>query len=291
MQEERWPVIDTHFHIGVSVASSFTDEYLIDILDKYKIDKQILYQVNEGFEHRTPDWNPFIGNDYIAKIQNKYPDRVLGLAHINPWLQSPKKYSYPVERRGDKWDKTTRSPALEEVERAIGDLKLYGLKFHPFEHGYQFNNDLVIFPILEKLTEMQEKLKRKLLVVVHAGGDSLFNSPEAIADTAKNFPKILFIMAHSGFIWGYGTVTRMIGPLNNVMFDLTTCSQKSIILGAYEKYGAKRFTAGSDAPFATPTIKEAIVKDLTEDKEEQELILGGNLAKYLGIKKQKFNDK
>ena len=281
----RWPVIDTHFHIGVNSIASFTEEYLIDFLDEYKIDIQVLFQVNEGFAHHTPDWNPFIGNDYISKIQGMYPKRVIGLATVNPWLQSPKIHSYPLSMRGKPWIKTKRSPALEEVERAIGELGLNGLKMHPLEHNYAFNNSAVVFPVLEKLTEMQEKTGKKMLVVVHAAGDSVNNTPEAIADTAKHFPKILFIMAHSGFVWGYGTVARVIGPLNNVMFDLATCSQKSIILEAYEQNGAQRFTAGTDAPFATPTVKDAIVEDLTNDKEEQQLILGGNLAKYLGLPK------
>jgi predicted TIM-barrel fold metal-dependent hydrolase len=69
------------------------------------------------------------------------------------------------------------------------------------------------------------------------------------------------------------------------MFDLTTCSQKSIVLEAYEQCGAGRFTAGTDGPFATPTVKDAIVDDLTVNDGERQLILGGNLAKYLGIAK------
>lgn len=61
---------------------------------------------------------------------------------------------------------------------------------------YAFNNSAVVFPVLEKLTEMQEKTGRKMLVVVHAAGDSVNNTPKAVADTAQHFPKILFIMAH-----------------------------------------------------------------------------------------------
>ncbi len=51
------------------------------------------------------------------------------------------------------------------------------------------------------------------------------------------------------------------------------------------KYGAQRFTAGSDGPFASSLVKMAIVEDVANSEEEKELILGGNLAKYLGIPK------
>ena len=285
MLKSRWPVIDTHFHIGVNVINSFTEEYLIGFLDKYAIDIQILFQVNEGFTHRTPEWNPYIGNDYISKVQKMYPERVIGLATVNPWLQSPKYHSYPYSMRNKPWTKTKSSPAIEEVERSISELGLNGLKMHPLEHNYVFNSSGIVFPILEKLVEMQKKTAIKMIVVVHGAGDSLNNSPDAIADTAKHFPELLFIMAHSGFIWGYATVARLISPLKNVMFDLTTCAQKSVVLEAFEKSGAKRFTAGTDGPFATPTVKDAIVEDLTKDEEEKQLILGGNLAKYFGIPK------
>ena len=175
MAKSRWPVIDTHFHIGVNVITSFTDEYLIEFLDKYKIDIQMLFQVNEGFAHETPAWNPYIGNDYIAKIQKEYPDRVIGLATVNPWYQSPKAYAYPMSMRGKSWTKTNRSPALEEVERAMGELGLNGLKMHPLEHNYAFNNSYVIFPVLEKLQEEEMNLEEE---------DEDFGDLERIANEA-----------------------------------------------------------------------------------------------------------
>ena len=286
MSKERYPVIDTHFHVGVNIINTFiAEDDLIPWMDDAKIDIQIIFQVNEGFTHRTPDWNPYLGNDYIAKIQKMLPERVVGLATINPWHQAPKDYVFPLSKRGQSFNAVTASPTLDEVERSIVDLGLCGLKMHPLEHGYAVNNADLIHPIMDRLTQLQRKVDRRLIVVVHAMGDSPFNSPEAIADIAKYYPDLLFLMAHSGFVWGYGTVARVVGPCENVMFDLTTCAQKSVVLEAYEKYGVQRFTAGSDGPFASSSVKMAIVADLVNDDEEEELVLGGNLAKYLGIPK------
>jgi hypothetical protein len=283
-KRRRWPVIDTHCHVGVNSLITFiAEEELIPWMDKYHIDIQICFQVNEGFYHRTPEWNPYVGNDYVAKIQKMFPGRVIGLATINPWLQPPSTYGPESKNAGKKFDLIRVNPALEEIERAIGELGLWGLKMHPLEHNYAINNPKIIFPVMDKLVEMQERTGRKLLIVVHAMGDSLNNSPEALADVARRYPQLLFIMAHSGFVWAYGTVAHMLVDLPNVMFDLTTCPQKSVVYEAYEKVGARRFTAGSDAPFASPVIKEAIVRDLARNEEEVELILGGNIAQYLGI--------
>lgn len=288
MSKERYPVIDTHFHVGVNTINTFiAEDDLIPWMDEAKIDIQIIFQVNEGFTHRTPEWNPYLGNDYVAKIQKMFPERVIGLATINPWHQAPKNYVFPLSKRGQSFNAVTTSPTLDEVERCIVDLGLWGLKMHPLEHGYAVNNADLIHPIMDRLTELQRKVDRRLMIVVHAMGDSLFNSPEAVADIATCYPDLLFLMAHSGFVWGYGTVARVVGPCENVMFDLTTCAQKSVVLEAYEKYGAQRFTAGTDGPFASPSVKMAIVEDVANSEEEKELILGGNLARYLGIPKNK----
>lgn len=290
MTSSRWPIIDTHFHIGVNAVNTIIaeDGSLIDWLDKNGIDKQFIFQVNEGWFHKTPHWNPFIGNDYIFKVQSMYQDRVIGLAHVNPWLQSPKKYINPETKKGQPWTRTKICPALDEVERAIGELGLWGLKMHPMEHNYRFNDSEVVWPVLKKLVEMQQKTKRKMIVVVHAAGDHQYNTPESIADTASHFPELLFIMAHAGFIWGYSTIFRLIGPLENVMIDLTTSPQKTVHSAIFEKYGAKRYTAGTDGPYASVSVKNAIVDDLCKNEGQKALVLGGNLAKYLDIPKIKL---
>ncbi len=108
----------------------------------------------------------------------------------------------------------------------------------------QFSKLLLEVMIMDRLTQLQRKVDRRLIIVVHAMGDSPFNSPEAIADIAKCYPDLLFLMAHSGFVWGYGTVTRVVGPCENVMFDLTTCAQNSVVLEAYEKVWCAKVYCG-----------------------------------------------
>lgn len=129
-----------------------------------------------------------VGNDYIAKIQRMNPKRIIGLATINPWNQRPKTYNYPPEGEGRPMDLPIRDEALEELDRCILDLGLNGLKMHPLEHNYEINNPTVVYPVLQRLTELQEKTGRKMLVVVHAAGDSVNNTATAMAETAKAFP-------------------------------------------------------------------------------------------------------
>jgi predicted TIM-barrel fold metal-dependent hydrolase len=278
-----WSVVDTHVHVGVSATCTFiAEEELIPWMDRGGVDVQLIFQVNQAACHRTPEWNPFIGNDYLAKIQRMHPDRIMGLATINPWFQPPRGYTYPKEKRGTKFEHITQNLALEECERVIEDLGLRGLKMHPREHGYPVNH-WTVRQILDKLLALQRKTGKPLVIVVHAATDSNYNTPEALADLAKDYDDLLFLMAHSGYILGGKTLARVIGPCENVLFDLTACPDAGTVAEARDLYGASRFVAGSDGPFALPVVKHAIVESIFEDPEEQALVLGGNLCKRLGI--------
>src|SRR4029079_16996795 len=124
--ERVWPIIDTHHHIGLITTCTFiAKDALLPWMEAGRVDVQVVFQVNQGACHRTPDWNPYIGNDYIAKIQRTFPERVIGLATINHWQQQPGKYSYPPDLRGKPLDRVTRNLANEERHRAILELGLW----------------------------------------------------------------------------------------------------------------------------------------------------------------------
>jgi predicted TIM-barrel fold metal-dependent hydrolase len=267
-------IIDTCLTVGVSPLVEFVaEERLGDWLDAGRIDLQFIYQPDESFQHETSSWNPFLGNDYIASVQRDFPDRVRGLATVQPWHQAHRAAGSRVER----------SPALEELERAIVDLGLHGLRINPIQHNVQFNNATVMWPVLERLADLQRRVERRLVVSVHAYGDSLNNSPEALADTASRFPDLLFLMQHSAFVWGYGSVSRIAAPVDNLLLDLSTMPQRAVVWEAYQRHGARRFCIGSDGPHGTLALKRAIVDDFARDEREAALILGENLAERLAL--------
>jgi predicted TIM-barrel fold metal-dependent hydrolase len=185
--------------------------------------------------------------------------------------------------RGVPFDRFTRNLALEECHRAIVDLGLHGVKMHPKEHGYPVNHS-VVRQVLEELVRVQGQVGRRLVIAIHAAADSTYNTCEAIMDLCADFPDLLFLMVHSGYIWGGKTLASTVGPLDNVLFDLTTCAERATVLEAYERYGVERFVAGTDGPFALPAVKHAIVNSVFRTEEERALVLGGNLARLLGLK-------
>ena len=284
MAKKRWPVIDTHFHLGVNMGSQFTDTDFFPYLDDAGIDYQVVFQVNEGFQYATPEWNPYLGNDFIIKLQKRYPNRFLGLATIDFWRQPPAIYKYPSSKAGQPFDKVTRNIALEEVDRII-DAGLYGLKFHPLENDFAVNDPTIVYPIMDRFVQAQKRTGRKFFFVIHCGGDSIYNTPEAIACLANDYPELLFIAAHTFVLDGFATIKNTIGRCQNVLLDMTICPKTNIMRELYDSYGPARFSLGTDGPFNTLPLKKVILDEVVKDKYEQELVLGGNLAQYLGIPK------
>jgi len=67
-------------------------------------------------------------NDYVAEIVGSHPEQFIGFATVDPW-------------KGEA--------AAEELERAVKDLGLRGLKLHPIHQAF-FPNDERIYPLYEK---------------------------------------------------------------------------------------------------------------------------------------------
>lgn len=286
MGKYRWPVIDTNFKIGVNMKSTcVAEEDLIPWMDENGIDIQIVFQADEGFAHQTPKWNPYIGNDYVAKIQDMFPERVIGLATVNPWNDAPKTWNYPPDETGRPFTLPVADESSRELERCIVDLGLKGLRMNPAAHNYEINNKTVVYPMLNKLRELQERTGRVLPVVVHGAGDSGNTTALQVAEVAKDFPKLVFLMIHSGFIWCYGTIGEIAPSYDNLLLDLTGNLGPYSVSEAYRQCGAGKFTIGTDGPLGIPGIKDKILDVFVDNEEDRELILGGNIAKLLGIEK------
>ena len=70
-------------------------------------------------------------NDYISEIVTSYPGRFIGFAAIDPWQGKA---------------------SVEELERAVKDLSLRGLKLHPVQQAFH-PNDEKFYPLYEKAME------------------------------------------------------------------------------------------------------------------------------------------
>ena len=137
--------IDIHVHVPEPpgdpaaderqrMAGYFKTEHMAqspeEMYEKYKaLD---LMAVIFAVDAETRSGDRYVGNDYVANVVKKYPDQFIGFASVDPWKEAE---------------------AVQELERAVKDLGLRGLKLHPISQAF-FPNDQRFYPLWEKCVEL-----------------------------------------------------------------------------------------------------------------------------------------
>ena len=102
-------IVDSHTHVDEAPAYGWFDppEVMIRLLDEAEIDRAVVmtYRDAPGPEERVIE--------YIAEAVQRYPDRLIGYARMNP-------------RYGDA--------AIALFDRAIREYGMRGLKLHPVSY-------------------------------------------------------------------------------------------------------------------------------------------------------------
>jgi len=121
-------------------------------------------------------------NDYIAAVVRTAADRFIGFASVNPMYQG-------VGR------------AVEELERAVTELGLMGLKLYPMYQHWAANDPEVAFPIYAKAEELG------IPVMIHQAGSTRIDAklelgrPAMLDDVGREFRDLRVIIAHCGLPW------------------------------------------------------------------------------------------
>ena len=179
-------------------------------------------------------------NDYVAGIARTYPDQFIGFASVDPW-------------RGEA--------GVEELERAVGELGLRGLKLHPIHQAF-FPNDTRFYPFYEKCVELG------VPVLFHtgfaaAGADSpggggfklKYSAPiPGIDDVAADFPELTIIMAHPSWPWIEEQIAVALHK-PNVYLDLSGWAPKyipEVLIRETNTRLRDKVLFGSDFPYLPP---------------------------------------
>lgn len=214
---------------------------------------------------------PRLTNDYIAEAVKRHPDVFFGFACVDPW-------------KGKM--------ALEEVERAVRELGLIGVKFQQSAQAF-YPNDRRFYPLWEKIAELG------VPVMFHTGTTGFgafapgghgiklgFCRPiPYIDDVAADFPDLKIICAHPGWPWT-DEVLAIALHKTNVYIDLSGWSPKHFppSLVQHANRGLQdRCMFGTDYPVLQPQQwLEAFEK--SEFKEEvRHKILLENACRLLNI--------
>lgn len=219
------------------------------------------------------------GNDNLAKIVSKYPDKFIGFAHHYPFADG----------------------AADELRRAVKELGLKGYKLlapmldRPIE-------DPAAYPVWEACAELD------IPVLIHfgiqgGGGGIAWHeniNPLKLHNVAKDFPDVTFVVPHFGCAWIRETL-QLCWACGNVSIDTCGSNQwvrwvdgewttKSLFRKYMETIGAERIIFGTDSSyfprgFAERYLQDQIrdVRELNYPEEQIQMIFGGNAARLFKI--------
>jgi predicted TIM-barrel fold metal-dependent hydrolase len=174
-----------------------------------------------------------IPNDYIAAFVQRHGDRAIGVASVDP----------------------NDPGALEELERAVVDLGLRGVKLSPPYQQFHPHSD-------EAFAVYELAAKLGLFMIFHQG--SVFHprckldtaNPLLLDEVAQAFPSTKIVIAHLGQPW-IAETTAVMARHKNVLTDISARLNRpwqlyNGLMSAIDYRTIDRVVFGTDFPLITP---------------------------------------
>jgi predicted TIM-barrel fold metal-dependent hydrolase len=227
---------------------NFLGADMIKVMDEVGVDIACVYAPT-----LIPGSDYSVENDIIAQEMKAHPDRIVGIGRINPH----------------------RPFDLKQIKQ----MGLRGVKLHPKMEYFSPNDKELVFPLVEQMREL------KLPPFIHCGDQIWYAHPGMVAQLALAFPDFPIIMSHMG---EYPACYEAIGwakRIENIYLGTSDIPFPGIIKQAVNAAGADRVILETNFPynpFEFEIDKVAKYAGLSDD--ELELVLGGNVARLLGLK-------
>ncbi|MGD0690396.1 MAG: amidohydrolase family protein [Candidatus Bathyarchaeia archaeon] len=243
-----------------------TFEQMLDEYTRCGVEKLVLF----AWDAETTSHMPRVTNEFVAKVADQYPERIIGFASVDPHKKS----------------------AVKDFEYAIRELSLVGLKLHPQVQAFE-PNDPAYYPLYSKCVELG------VPVTFHTGstywGAGLeggggiklrFSDPMLLDDVAADFPDLKLIMAHPGWPW-QDEQLAIATHKNNVYIDLSGWSPKyfqPLLITYMTKMIPQKFLFGTDYPMLSPQRWLLDFEGLGLSSEIKSMVLRENAKNLLKLK-------
>lgn len=243
-------VIDAHTHLD---AGRF-DPRVFDLGDRLGIDLFLCTDIGAFVAHPGIDEVREMNRTLAGELR-RHPDRLRGYCYVNP-------------RYG--------AATMDDLRRSVEEAGMIGIKLWIATLA----DDPLCDPILEYAAE------HRLIVLAHAWRKTVDRFPyestaEHIARAAARHPDTRFIMAHLG--GQPESAVDAVLPYPNVLADTSgTIIGAGEVALAVERLGAGRVVFGSDLHHVDLTETVGKVLGAGLDREAQDLVFGGNVARWLG---------
>lgn len=255
-------IIDAHIHLGGTTLVYTPDislEYLIKSMDRFGIEKCVISHLAALSQDIT------YGNREVFEAVSKYPDRLNGLAVVNP-----------------NYSKTRNLEELDNwfVESAVG------IKIHPELHGYPLDGADYNFV-------WETAIERQSMILIHSWAGEYYRTglvskcgPERLWTVLERYPelqKIPIVIGHSGGIHeGYVTAAALARKYPHIYCE--TCGWEFSFTWFHrfvEMAGEDKIVFGSDSGLHNPayTLGRVALSKISETAKQK--ILRFNMEKVL----------
>jgi uncharacterized protein len=165
--------------------------------------------------------------------------------------------------------------ALGEIRQAAGEWGMRVLKIMPAIYQVHMTSRLAS-------TLMQTARECGLVVNIHSGGG--ISHPLGIGALCRRFPDVTVLMDHMGYReWGADAIEAARDNPNLYLGTTIAAMEPSFVERAVRELGPERVIYGSNWPNLYSDLAVEAIRRAKFGQAAEALILGGNLARILGI--------
>jgi uncharacterized protein len=197
-------------------------------------------------------------NERVADAVRQHAGRLVGFGRVDPLL-------------GDE--------AAADAEAALTELGLCGLFLHPWEETFRAGASLV-----DPIVGVAQARGAPVLV---ATGYPWLAEPLQVADLARRFPDVTFLMTNGGQlnVSGLGQTDAELALAHNRNLILQTAGvyREDFLEGVVNRFGAERLVFASSFPLMNTRLELLRVRSLHVGEHEKAKVLATNLAGLLDL--------
>lgn len=230
-------IVDAHVHVGGPPPEAEPDNF-VRLLEKCGIDKAVIFRYFSGKPTA-------VANEFIRTTVNKYPNRLIGFAWIDP----------------------NEETAISEIRSAILNWKFKGIKIHM---------EMSPAPINKLKQVFAEAAALSIPVCIHLGED--FDSVNKLCSAYD----VDVIIAHLGtgvYNLNAGRLEKavILSQKHPRVYLETSGNTHFFIDYAVKRLGPSKIIFGSDFPHEHPLVSVRTIELLDLPTRDKQLILGDNI--------------
>jgi predicted TIM-barrel fold metal-dependent hydrolase len=165
--------------------------------------------------------------------------------------------------------------ALDEIRRAATEWGMRVLKIMPAIYQVHLTG---------ALAQSLMTLARELSLVVNIHSGSEISHPLAVGALCRRFPEVTVLMDHMGYReWTSDAVEAARDNPNLYLGTTIAAFEPSVVERAVRALGPERVVYGSNWPNCYSDLAVEAIRRAKLGAETEALVLGGNLARILGL--------